>query len=114
MIAVAPGSPLPPGGQGVSVVGISGETVTARVPGTPGASPNAERPSPNVAPKKKPVTQVQIYPSLGNLFLRNATQVTVFGYLPVVPMVFGSALLMILVSLGTRPPSEATMRKYYG
>ncbi|MBC7528827.1 MAG: hypothetical protein H7308_14935 [Chthonomonadaceae bacterium] len=114
MIAVAPGSPLPPGGQGVSVVAAPGETVTARVPGTPGASPNAERPSPNVAPKKKPVTQVQIYPSLGNLFLRNATQVTVFGYLPVVPMVFGSALLMILVSLGTRPPSEATMRKYYG
>ncbi|MCA1612895.1 MAG: sodium:solute symporter family protein [Acidobacteria bacterium] len=37
----------------------------------------------------------------------------VFGFMPVVPMVIGSALLMILVSLATRKPAEATIRKYF-
>jgi len=36
-----------------------------------------------------------------------------FGYLTVVPMVFGSALCMILFSLFTRPPSEKTIEKYF-
>jgi hypothetical protein len=31
----------------------------------------------------------------------------------VVPMVFGSALCMIIFSLLTRPPSRATMEKYF-
>jgi solute:Na+ symporter, SSS family len=35
------------------------------------------------------------------------------GYMTVVPMVFGSALLMIIVSLLTRPPSSATIEKYF-
>ncbi len=60
-----------------------------------------------VAPKP-----VQIFPSLGNMFLRS-TQVTVYGYLPVVPMVLGSLLLMILVSLLTPPPSKETIEKYF-
>ena len=34
------------------------------------------------------------------------------GFLPVFPMVVGSAILMIVVSLVTRPPSEATIKKY--
>lgn len=37
----------------------------------------------------------------------------VFGFMPVVPMVIGSALLMILVSLATRKPAEATIRRYF-
>jgi SSS family solute:Na+ symporter len=61
----------------------------------------------------KPGQSVPIYPELGGLLLRSAGGVTVFGYLPVVPMVFGSALLMWLVSLATRPPSEATIAKYF-
>ena len=35
------------------------------------------------------------------------------GFMTVVPMVFGSALCMILFSLLTRPPSEKTIEKYF-
>jgi hypothetical protein len=56
---------------------------------------------------------VQIFPALGDLFLRGPVNVTVFGYLPVMPMVIGSALLMIIVSLLTPPPSRATLDKYF-
>jgi hypothetical protein len=35
------------------------------------------------------------------------------GYMTVVPMVFGSALLMIIFSLLTRPPSRETIDKYF-
>lgn len=39
---------------------------------------------------------------------------TVFGFLPVVPMVLISALLMYVVSLATRKPSPSTVAKYFG
>jgi SSS family solute:Na+ symporter len=35
------------------------------------------------------------------------------GFMTVVPMVAGSAILMILVSLVTRPPSQATIDRYF-
>jgi SSS family solute:Na+ symporter len=54
-----------------------------------------------------------IFPSLGHLFERTPGAVTVFGFLPVVPMVLGSALMMFIVSLLTRPPSQATIDKYF-
>ncbi|HSK62930.1 MAG TPA: sodium:solute symporter family protein [Pyrinomonadaceae bacterium] len=38
----------------------------------------------------------------------------VFGFLPVVPMVLGSALLMIVVSLVTRKPAPSTLARYFG
>ncbi|HET9525434.1 MAG TPA: hypothetical protein VFO99_04665, partial [Pyrinomonadaceae bacterium] len=38
----------------------------------------------------------------------------VFGFMPVVPMVLMSALLMIVVSLATRKPAETTIAKYFG
>jgi SSS family solute:Na+ symporter len=37
----------------------------------------------------------------------------VFGFMPVVPMVIGSALLMLVVSLLTRKPQAATIEKYF-
>jgi SSS family solute:Na+ symporter len=37
----------------------------------------------------------------------------VFGFMPVVPMVLGSALLMLVVSLATRKPQPATIEKYF-
>jgi solute:Na+ symporter, SSS family len=37
----------------------------------------------------------------------------VFGFLPVVPMVIGAAVLMAAVSLLTKPPSEATIARYW-
>jgi len=54
-----------------------------------------------------------VFPGLGHLFERTIANVTVYGCLPVVPMVAGSAMLMILVSLVTRPPSTATIGKYF-
>ena len=36
------------------------------------------------------------------------------GFMTVVPMVFGSALLTLVVSLLTRPPSQQTIDKYFG
>jgi SSS family solute:Na+ symporter len=38
----------------------------------------------------------------------------VFGFLPVVPMVLGSALLMFVVSLITKKPDASTITKYFG
>jgi Na+/proline symporter len=35
------------------------------------------------------------------------------GFMTVVPMVFGSALLMIIVSVLTRPPSQTTVDRYF-
>jgi hypothetical protein len=35
------------------------------------------------------------------------------GYMTVVPMVLGSALMMILVSLLTPPPSQTTLDRYF-
>jgi SSS family solute:Na+ symporter len=37
----------------------------------------------------------------------------VFGFMPVVPMVIGSALLMWLVSLATQKPARTTLAKYF-
>ena len=37
-----------------------------------------------------------------------------WGFMPVVPMVFGSALCMFLGSISTPPPSKATIQKYFG
>jgi SSS family solute:Na+ symporter len=56
---------------------------------------------------------VVLFPALGHLFERTVANVTVFGFLPVVPMVIGSAACMILVSLLTRPPSRETIEKYF-
>jgi SSS family solute:Na+ symporter len=56
---------------------------------------------------------VVIFPALGHLFERTLANVTVFGFLPVVPMVLGSAACMIIFSLLTRPPSQATIQKYF-
>jgi SSS family solute:Na+ symporter len=56
---------------------------------------------------------LSIFPALGHLFERTTANVTILGFLPVVPMVLGSALWMILVSLMTPPPSRETIQKYF-
>jgi solute:Na+ symporter, SSS family len=65
-----------------------------------------------MAPKPGQAAAV-IFPALGHLFERSTANVTSYGFLPVVPMVFGSAILMIVFSLATRPPSTETIRKYF-
>jgi SSS family solute:Na+ symporter len=69
--------------------------------------------SANLVAALKPGEAVPIFPGLGGMFLRTMGGVTVYGYLPVVPMVFGSAFLMWAVSLMTRPPDQATIEKYF-
>ena len=56
---------------------------------------------------------VQIFPLLGDLFLRSPGNVLVYGYLPVMPMVLGSAFCMVVVSLLTKAPTRATLEKYF-
>jgi SSS family solute:Na+ symporter len=56
----------------------------------------------------------QIFAALGDMFLRTPGNVTVYGYLPVMPMCIGSAILMVVVSLLTPPPSKETVAKYFG
>ncbi len=90
-------APKPPAAAKPAVVG---------EPANPAAPPAVGRPP-------KPAPPVQIYPALGNMFLRGPTNVTVYGFLPVMPMVLISGLLMWLVSLATPPPSQATIDKYF-
>jgi SSS family solute:Na+ symporter len=56
---------------------------------------------------------VPVLPALGDLFLRTRSGITIFGFMPVMFMCLGSAAWMILVSLLTRPPSAATIDKYF-
>lgn len=48
---------------------------------------------------------VPIFAELGNLFLRTPSNVTIFGYMPVMFICLGSALWAFIVSLLTQPPS---------
>jgi SSS family solute:Na+ symporter len=68
--------------------------------------------SDGIAPKPG-LPPVAIFSSLGHLFERSAGGVMIYGFLPVVPMVLGSALLMAVVSWLTPPPSRATIEKYF-
>lgn len=65
------------------------------------------------APAPGPAT---VFWSLGGTEVLSRTPggTAVFGFLPVVPMVLGSALLMWVVSLVTRKPSQTTVAKYFG
>jgi SSS family solute:Na+ symporter len=81
------------------------------IPGVPGGAPPAGAPrrSPGPAKPKPPFPVFE-----GNqMFLRGPVNVTVNGFLPVFPMVLGSAILVILVSLATPAPSKATIEKYF-
>ncbi len=95
-----PGTPTatPPGPAGLD--GAPG----ARPGGIPGGGPPGGG---------RPPQDVPVFPQLGDMFLRGPTNVTIYGFLPVMPMVLGSALLMWLVSLLTPPPSRQTLEKYF-
>jgi Na+/proline symporter len=56
---------------------------------------------------------VRIFPAMGDLFLRTPGNVTIYGYLPVMFMVLGSALLMWIGSLLTPPPTAQTIERYF-
>ncbi len=52
-------------------------------------------------------------PPTGDVRFWNAAKTPTGGYMTVVPMVFGSALCMIIFSLLTPPPSRGTIDKYF-
>lgn len=104
--------PHRPGGPRMEA-GAPGGRQADQTAGGPAGAPLARRAAgrPPAAPKAPP--SKPIFASLGNLLMRSQASVTVFGFLPVVPMVIGSAILMFLVSLLTRPPSKETIEKYF-
>ena len=55
----------------------------------------------------------QIFPVLGDLFPRSSGIILVYGYLPVMPMALGSAFVMVVASLLTKPPGQAALKKYF-
>ncbi len=61
------------------------------------------------------VTTPGVFLSVGSLDLlaRTPTGTTILGFMPVVPMTIVSALLMIIVSLATPGPREATIKRYF-
>jgi SSS family solute:Na+ symporter len=66
-------------------------------------------------PAPAPPTPTVIW-SLGGteVLARTPGGTSVFGFMPVVPMVLGSALLMFVVSLVTRKPAPSTVARYFG
>src|SRR5262245_2221309 len=68
-----------------------------------------------VAVFQRAVTTPQVVWSIGGVeaLTRTPAGTAVFGLLPVVPMVIISALLMIVVSLLTKKPSEKTVSRYF-
>ena len=67
-----------------------------------------------VVPAPAPGTEVGWGSLFGQFIVsRTAAGTSVLGFLPVVPMVLGSSLLMIVVSLLTAKPSEQTIRRYF-
>ena len=52
-------------------------------------------------------------PTTGDVRFWNSGTDRLGGYMTVVPMVFGSALCMIIFSLLTPPPSKETIDKYF-
>ena len=117
--AIAPKPPaavVRPVGQLGAPSGINPDSVTSPRPGmgspnTPTGVGNAPMASGKPA-ARKPVTSVPI-PGYGGMFQRTASTVTFYGYRLVVPMVVGSAILMLLVSFLTPPPSRETVEKYF-
>ena len=69
----------------------------------------------SVVPAPAPGPSTVIWAPGGTEMLsRTPGGTAVFGFMPVVPMVLMSALLMVVVSLATKKPAESTIAKYFG
>jgi Na+/proline symporter len=68
----------------------------------------------NVVPAPAPGPPLVVWRIAGvEALARTPGGTAVFGLLPVVPMVLGSAVLMVAASLVTPPPAAATLRRYF-
>jgi SSS family solute:Na+ symporter len=65
------------------------------------------------APAPGPATVVWA-PGGVEILTRTPGGTAVYGFMPVVPMVIGSTLLMIVVSMLTQKPATSTLAKYFG
>jgi solute:Na+ symporter, SSS family len=122
-----PIAPKPPRPAAQATAGGPGGPTTTGPTGTPRTEPAPAGRAPGIVPPTGatagrgagaarpagPPPPVRIFPNLGDMFLRGPVNVTIYGFLPVFPMVIGSAIWMILVSLLTRPPSKETIEKYF-
>ena len=67
-----------------------------------------------VVPAAAPRTTAVVWAPGGvEALARTPSGTAVFGFMPVVPMVLVSALLMVVVSLLTKKPGEPTLEKYF-
>ncbi len=68
----------------------------------------------HAVPAPAPGPPLVVHTLFGAEFIsRTPGGTAVFGFMPVVPMVLVSALLMVVVSLVTRKPKQATIAKYF-
>src|SRR5262249_34763378 len=68
----------------------------------------------HVVPAPPPGPPIVVWTVAGvALLARTAGGTSVAGFLPVVPMVLVSSLLVVLVSFATPPPSAATIARYF-
>jgi len=65
------------------------------------------------APAPGPPTVLWV-PGGVEILTRTPGGTAVYGFMPVVPMVIGSTLLMIVVSMLTQKPATSTLAKYFG
>jgi SSS family solute:Na+ symporter len=56
---------------------------------------------------------IPIFPALGDLFARGKVSVTMYGFMLVMPMTIGTAIIMVVVSLFTKAPAEPILSKYF-
>ena len=67
-----------------------------------------------VVPPAPPGQQTVVWELGGaDVLARTPSGTAVFGFMPVVPMTLVSTLLMVVVSLATRKPNEATLSRYF-
>jgi solute:Na+ symporter, SSS family len=104
--ARAPGGPAGPRAEGFPAASRQEERGPAPARGAQSTGTPAARPP---APPKL----ARIFPEVGDLFLRSRGGVLVYGFLPVLPICVISALLMVLVSLVTPPPTRKTIDRYF-
>jgi solute:Na+ symporter, SSS family len=121
--AVAKMSPPSAGDTNVPAMATATTTPATDVPTNTMASTNsmaaAPKPSAPLKPKIEIIWQpggtivLSRAPATGDVRFLNTAATPGGGYMTVVPMVFGSALCMIIFSLLTPPPSRQTIDKYF-
>jgi Na+/proline symporter len=99
----------------VGTINVNSATNTASGTNSVAAKPPAAPPAPKIDVIWKVGDHVILSraPATGDVRFWNSSTNPAGGYMTVVPMVFGSALCMVIFSLLTPPPSKETINKYF-